>query len=130
VDGRTVGSGNGTSAQDLFDQMIFGMGSLPYGEHTISLVNDGSGNNDWMDLDAVLLETGDGNANSTTHDVMLDDGAKNITYSGDWGPTPSSRIMTSPGYYNGTGTSATTPGAVADVSFHGMRSTSPKNTQR
>jgi hypothetical protein len=121
VDGQPVGTGNGTSSPDVFDQLLFGM-HLPYGEHSLSLVNLGSGNNNpWLDLDYVVLETGDGNPNTTTEDTFMDDRASNITYTSEWTATPSFRTAVTPGYFNGTGTTTTSPGAAANISFFGMR---------
>jgi hypothetical protein len=119
VDGQPAGTGNGSSSPDIFNQLMFGM-NLPYGEHSVSLVNLGSGLSPWLDLDYAILETGDGNPNTSTKDTFLDDRATSITYSSGWTATPSSRTAVAPGYFNGTGTTAASPGAAANISFFGM----------
>jgi hypothetical protein len=56
---------NGSASPDLFEQLLYGNGSLPYGQHTVTLSNAGAPG--YVDLDSVVITTGDDDARSVLH---------------------------------------------------------------
>ncbi|KAF7794891.1 hypothetical protein EIP86_006034 [Pleurotus ostreatoroseus] len=53
----------------------------------------------WFDIDYMYITSGDGNPNTPSVDVVLDDGHPNITYSPGWDSSPNSLIQQ---YFNNT----------------------------
>jgi hypothetical protein len=51
---------NGSASPDVFEQLLYGNGSLPYGQHTVTLANAGAPG--YVDLDYVVITTGDNDA--------------------------------------------------------------------
>jgi hypothetical protein len=53
---------SGAASPDVFGQLLYGNGSLPYGQHIVTLVNAGAPG--YVDLDHVVITTGDDDARS------------------------------------------------------------------
>jgi hypothetical protein len=53
---------SGAASPDVFEQLLYGNGSLPYGQHTVTLANAGAPG--YVDLDYVVITTGDNDARS------------------------------------------------------------------
>jgi hypothetical protein len=53
---------SGAASPDVIEQLLYGNGSLPYGQHTVTLPNTGAPG--YVDLDYVVITTGDDDARS------------------------------------------------------------------
>jgi hypothetical protein len=94
---------SGYSDNRTFQVPLSSHPQLPSGRQQVKLTNSGSNDFNWLDVDYVVIQVGDGNASTGTTDRFLDDRATNITYGGQWSDTPSSRTNLGNGYFMGTG---------------------------
>jgi hypothetical protein len=53
---------SGAASPDVFEQLLYGNGSLSYGQHTVTLANAGA--RGYVDLDYVVITTEDNDARS------------------------------------------------------------------
>jgi hypothetical protein len=65
LDGGLVANRNGAAKEDVYQTLLYGNSTLNYGTHHITLANTGAPS--FMDLDYIIITTGDG----TTESVYL-----------------------------------------------------------
>ncbi|THG98734.1 hypothetical protein EW026_g3508 [Hermanssonia centrifuga] len=70
----------------------------------------------WVDIDYMVITSGDGNAQTQSADVWLDDGAHNIAYSDGWDTSPNGLEAS---YYMNTMHRTNVNGASASLLFNG-----------
>ncbi|KZV73265.1 hypothetical protein PENSPDRAFT_303525 [Peniophora sp. CONT] len=81
VDGNQAVTASAAADKDTFGVLLGGAGNLTYGEHTIMLVNTGSGP---IDLDQVIFETMVGQEGDTLFTKTMGAETDGLTYTGAW----------------------------------------------
>ncbi|KAI0091119.1 hypothetical protein BDY19DRAFT_933898 [Irpex rosettiformis] len=118
LDGNvTVGNGNPNSTMNLFQHLMYSATNLPDGEHHLVLQNKYStAGASWVDVDYMLVTSGDGNPVTQSHDTVLDDVNKSIRYSAGWDISPNDVTAN---YFKNTAHRTSQPNASATISFEG-----------
>ncbi|KAI0091115.1 hypothetical protein BDY19DRAFT_991693 [Irpex rosettiformis] len=113
---RTVRNGhaNGT---DEFQQLMFSATNLGANQHDLVLTNNYTTvNASWVDVDYIVVTSGDGKTQTQAHATTLDDGDPSISYSDGWADTPNGLVTN---YYNNIIHVTNQTGAHATISFEG-----------
>lgn len=116
LDGKTT-TGNGFSATDIFDQLLFSATDLDSSkEHQIIIQNAyDMSEQHWLDVDYIEVTVGDNNATSRMVDTVWDNNHPRIQYSTDWAPSPDNIDF----YYGKTIQRTSTQGSSATITFTG-----------
>ncbi|KAI0684583.1 hypothetical protein BC835DRAFT_1310487 [Cytidiella melzeri] len=118
LDGNiTLANGNSNSTESFFERLIFSADELSDDEHQLVLQNQHSTPlAAFVDLDYILVTSGDGNPDTQSKDTIMDDNHPNITYAGDWDDSFNSF---SSGYFDLTMHRTNQEGATAEILFEG-----------
>ncbi|PSS34147.1 hypothetical protein PHLCEN_2v1815 [Hermanssonia centrifuga] len=116
LDGMST-TGYGQSNTPIFNSSLFSATNLGGQQHRLVLTNTFTTPADpWVDIDYMVITSGDGNAQTQSADVWLDDGAHNITYSDGWDTSPNGLEAS---YYMNTMHRTNVNGASASLLFNG-----------
>ncbi|KAI0091112.1 hypothetical protein BDY19DRAFT_683874 [Irpex rosettiformis] len=113
----TTYNGSSGAGPALFQQLMFSATDLSTEEsHTLTVENNYTTSMAWVDIDFIVITSGDGNTASQLHDTVLDDDDSSIAYSEGWDNSSNSWSQT---YYEETMHRTSQAGASATISFVG-----------
>lgn len=113
LDGNTIFTGNASSSNPIFDQLLAGSSELSMGEHTAVFMNTGGGT---VDLDSVVFETRLGTEDQHVASQVVDDSNTVVNYL----PSPSDWSIARNSFFsNGSAHYTNTNGAEATLTFSG-----------
>ncbi|KAI0684588.1 hypothetical protein BC835DRAFT_616767 [Cytidiella melzeri] len=115
LDGNvTVANGNSNSTASFFQSVLFQATDLDTHQHRLVLQNAyTTPAPSYVDVDYVLVTSGDGNPDTQSFDTVLDDRNPNITYSSGWSAGGNSS------YFNDSVHRSSHSGASAQIFFEG-----------
>ncbi|PSR81991.1 hypothetical protein PHLCEN_2v6166, partial [Hermanssonia centrifuga] len=117
LDGVSTPPVDGQSNGPRFNSSLFNATNLGGNQHQLVLRNTFiSSASPFVDIDYMVITSGDGNAQTQSTDVWLDDGAHNVTYSDGWDTSPNGFETE---YYMNTMHRTNVNGASATLLFNG-----------
>ncbi|EIW85606.1 hypothetical protein CONPUDRAFT_80136 [Coniophora puteana RWD-64-598 SS2] len=117
LDGSTVGTENGQSNANEFQQVLWSSTGLAQSQHSVSLTNTASGSL-YVDIDYVVVQSQVGSDDQQLVSTIIDDTDPRFSYPNE-GSQWSTGISNVGLYYNGTGHTTTASQAQATLSFTG-----------
>ncbi|KAI0783846.1 hypothetical protein BC629DRAFT_529054 [Irpex lacteus] len=117
LDGDNTFRNGRSNGSDEFQQVMFSATGLSRDQHELVLKNNYTTTiPSYVDVDYVVITSGDGNSQTQSNDTVLDDGDPSIVYSEGWEDTPNQLITD---YYNNTFHVTNQTGARATITFEG-----------
>lgn len=116
LDGVTWGPYNGVSTTQAFMQPIFNDSGLTQKMHTLTLTNQGSGSNNYVDIDLIVWQSEVGNSDQQViRETVQDTDSRFQYHNSAWSSSPSDAKF----YSNGTGHYTEVDGAAVTLTFTG-----------